>query len=83
MVDQVVEVDCYSGASYAERPKALLWRGEKIRVSQVLQSQQNPDARSFEVLLENGLVVRLHYLISNDRWLAGGLPEIVKIIDKE
>jgi hypothetical protein len=83
MVDQVVKVDCYSGASYAERPKALFWQGEKIKISQVLQSQQNPDARSFEVLLDNGLVVRLYYLISDDRWLAGGLPENAKIFDKE
>jgi hypothetical protein len=75
MGDQVVEVDCYSGASYGERPKAIIWHSTKIVVSQVLSSQLSPDGKVFEVKLENGWTVTLRYFSQIDHWTASGLPD--------
>jgi hypothetical protein len=74
MGDQVVEVDCYSGASYAERPRALIFHGNKIEVSQILCSQLTPGSKVFKVILENGWTVTLQYSLQADHWTASGLP---------
>lgn len=75
MGDQVVDVECYSGASYAERPLVLFWRGERYPVSSVLSSQVTPGGKRFDVELENGWTVSLIYRSQIDQWTASGLPE--------
>ena len=75
MGDQVVEVDCYSGTSYAERPKALIWQGQKIKVTQIFSSRFTPGSKVFEVILENGWTLTLQYIIQADHWTASGLPD--------
>lgn len=73
MGDQVIDVLCYSGFSYAERPEAILWQGKKINIKQCVQSRHTPDGKSFEVILENGWKVQLHYLEKEDRWIVSGI----------
>jgi hypothetical protein len=74
MGDQVVEVQCYSGASYAERPIALIWQGSQYKISSVLSSQFTPSGKRFEVVLENGCTISLYYQTNSDLWTASGLP---------
>jgi len=75
MGDQVVEVACYSGAAYAERPQALLWHGYKIEVTSCIQSQFTPEGKVFDVILANGWKIHLRYSFREDHWIAEGIPE--------
>jgi hypothetical protein len=73
MGDQIVEVACYSGAFYAERPEAIFWHGNCFSISRCLRSQTTPIGKSFEVILDNGWQVQLQYLNQQDLWTASGL----------
>jgi hypothetical protein len=42
-------VECYSGATYAERPVAIHWQGQRLVVGQVLRSWRTPAGPRFEV----------------------------------
>lgn len=75
MGDQVVEVQCYSGFAYAERPLSILWHGYRIEVIRCLQSQFTPEGKAFDVLLVNGWKVHLRYLNCEDHWIAEGIPD--------
>jgi hypothetical protein len=72
MGDQIVEVDCYSGSTYAERPQAVIWHGKRIPIKRCLQSQQTPRGKLFDVLLEDDRIVRLLYLINEEHWIVSG-----------
>jgi hypothetical protein len=75
MGDQVVEVACYSGSSYAERPQKLFWQGNEFQITRWLRSQQIPAGRSFDVILENGWTIQLKYLYNENHWIASSLPD--------
>ena len=75
MGDQVIEVLCYAGIEYAERPLALLWQGKEIKVIQVLSAGITPDGKTFMVLLENGWQLNLRYQQSTQSWHTQDLPE--------
>jgi hypothetical protein len=74
--DQVVEVACYSGSAYAERPQKLFWQGNEFLITRCLRSQQIPAGMSFDVILENGCAVHLQFLYNENCWTASGLPDI-------
>jgi hypothetical protein len=75
MGDQVVEVACYSGASYAERPEAVIWRGQRLSIARILKDQITPTGKSFNVILDNGWSIRLQYLNQQTQWIAFGFPD--------
>lgn len=65
-----VEVECYSGARYAERPRRLVWGGEELEITAILTQARLPEQLRFEVRLENGMILRLTYQIAADSWHA-------------
>lgn len=74
MGDQVtVQVECYSGAAYAERPEVLCWKESRIQILKVLKTWRTPDAKVFTVVLETGIEVTLYYNEHADLWTATGL----------
>jgi hypothetical protein len=65
--DEKVDVRCYSGHTYADRPVALRWRGEEIVVDEILASWREPTGPVFRVRTPSGVFV-LAYDADVDRW---------------
>ncbi|HSN74536.1 MAG TPA: hypothetical protein VL334_05510 [Anaerolineae bacterium] len=61
-------VECYSGATYAERPVAVHWQGQRLVIDQVLRSWRTPLGPGFDVLVADGSTFRLSYDESSDTW---------------
>ncbi|MBN1483094.1 MAG: hypothetical protein JXA37_00085 [Chloroflexia bacterium] len=62
-----VQVRCYSGRRYAERPLSFSWRGQDIAVQEVLAWWREPAGPAFRLRTEMGTFVLL-YEESSDRW---------------
>lgn len=70
MVDKLVQVVCYSGRTYAERPVSLIWEGIEHKVKQIEKEWQEPGARLFKVVTEDGSLFILSYNERGDEWSA-------------
>jgi hypothetical protein len=82
MKTATVEVECYSGYTYAQEPRAVVWRGERYQAQRVLKRWRTPAGPAFRVqavlaTTSNGLpaaspsaeLFDLHYHESRDEWL--------------
>ena len=69
-VEELVEVECYAGRRYPERPLRVTWRGTRYEVLAVEREWQEPRRRCYLVLLEGDLRLRLCYYERNQRWSA-------------
>jgi hypothetical protein len=70
MAEKLVSVNCYSGHTYAERPRSLVWEGTEQRVKHILKEWQEPGARLFEICTEDGRLFVLSYNDKYDEWSA-------------
>jgi len=70
MADRTVQVTCYSGCSYAERPVSLVWDGVEHKVKKIEKEWQEPGARLFQVRTESGGLFVLSYNERGDEWSA-------------
>ena len=61
-------VECHSGHTYAERPKAFNWNGEWIKVETIEAEWRSPQGKHFRVKAENGSVFELIYDETSDDW---------------
>ncbi len=71
-----VQVECYSGHTYAQEPRAFEWRGQRHEVVRVVKRWRTPRGPAFRVevtgisnlqsLVSNQ--VDLHYLELEDTW---------------
>ena len=68
MGTESASVGCYSGSTYAERPVAVHWQGERLVVEQVRCSWRTPNGPGFDVLVADGRRFRLSYDESCDSW---------------
>jgi hypothetical protein len=64
-----VHVECYSGHTYAQEPRAVVWRGFRAAVSHIENTWRTPDGPVFRVRLEGGAVIDLQYVETSDEWL--------------
>ena len=71
-----VQVECYSGYTYAQEPRAIEWRGARYQVERVVQRWRTPAGPGFRVRVTGitdhefrftGLV-DLFYLEAEDKW---------------
>ncbi len=62
------QVECYSSQSYAERPLAFTWQGERLMVSRVLESRQIPEGKYFRVSAGDKGYFELIYHQDHDTW---------------
>lgn len=60
-------VECYSGQTYAERPKAFRWEGERLEVEKILTNWRTPEACHWLVLTCKGRF-ELCYKEAQDTW---------------
>jgi len=65
---ETVNVECYSGGRFAERPVAFTWRGERFSVEAVERAWRTPDGLAFVVHVADGRRFKLVYTIASDQW---------------
>lgn len=54
-------VECHSDFRYADRPKAFIWEGERIAVSNIIAQWRSPNAVHFRVHTEKHGIFDLLY----------------------
>ena len=62
-------VECRSEVTYAERPTAVSWQGQRLLVGEVLASWRVPEGVRFRVRTEDDQVFELVYDEARDIWL--------------
>ncbi len=71
-----LKVNCYSGHTYAERPKSFSWRSVEYEVEKIEKSWQEPGERHFQVRTGDNKLFRLCYNETEQDWtlieLVGG-----------
>ena len=68
LVSLSLEVECYSGYAFAERPTAFVWRGRRYQVERVLKRWRAPDGPGFQVVTADGGQFELIYHETQDEW---------------
>jgi len=63
-----VEVNCYSGHTYAERPRSFVWQGIEYEVKEVDKSWQEPGERYFQVRTKDNRLFQLCYHAREKLW---------------
>jgi hypothetical protein len=61
-------VECYASYRYPERPRAFLWRGERVEVEEVEQQWRTPSGPAFLVRTADGRRFTLAYDEAADDW---------------
>ncbi len=69
-------VECYSGHTYAQEPRALTWAGRRYAVAEVEARWRTPDGPAFRVRTEPGDRFDLHYHEQEARWSLRPLQEM-------
>jgi len=64
-----LNVNCYSGYTYAERPESFLWGGMECQVAEIEKSWQEPGERHFIVRTKDHKLFKLSYNESNQQWM--------------
>jgi hypothetical protein len=64
-----VSVACYAGATYPERPRALLWESSWLRVVEVEGRWRTPIGPAFRVKVADGRRFVLTYRETADVWV--------------
>jgi hypothetical protein len=61
-------VECRSDTTYAERPIALTWDGERLPIIEILARWQTPKAQCFRVITASGQAFQLCYDYMIEDW---------------
>ena len=64
-----VRVSCYSGQTYAERPRSFVWQGKAYEVARIEKTWQQPGERCFQVNTRDNRLFNLCYNETQHRWL--------------
>ncbi len=62
------QVECYSGAKYAERPTVLIWENRHLAIEAIERQWQEPSGPAFRVRTADGQRFELHYDERADIW---------------
>jgi len=63
-----LQVNCYSGYTYAERPRFFLWEGIKYGVEGIEKAWQEPGKRYFQVRTKDNKQFNLCYNETQEQW---------------
>lgn len=61
-------VECYSGHTYAQEPRSVVWRGSRYPVVHVQARWRTPDGPAFCVETDQGMGFELFYHEIEARW---------------
>jgi len=70
-----LKVRCYSGQSYAERPKSFNWEDKDYEVAEIEAEWRGVGTRNFRVRTKDNKLFQLCYNESQDQW---SLTELVR-----
>ncbi len=68
MKNSPVKVACYSGHTYAERPKSFEWQGKTYDVDKIEKAWQEPGIRLFQIKTTDNKRFRLYYNKTDQQW---------------
>jgi len=71
-----LKVNCYSGHTYAERPRSFLWEGIEYEVEEIEKSWQEPGKRYFKVRTRGDKLFQLCYDETEKQWSLRSLLEV-------
>jgi hypothetical protein len=63
-----IEVNCYSGHTYAERPRSFLWQDIEYEVDEIEKAWLEPGQRYFQVRTRDNKLFQLCYNEAEDQW---------------
>lgn len=63
-----VQVECYSGYTYAQEPRAVVWQGQRFEVEAVEARWRTAEGPAFRVRVQPEKVFELRYHELQDRW---------------
>ncbi|HEX7620856.1 MAG TPA: hypothetical protein VF359_06620 [Anaerolineales bacterium] len=55
-------VECLSGFTFADRPTALTWKGQRFPIVEILSQGRTPRAKWFRVRTEDGQLFELSHV---------------------
>ncbi len=68
-MEEIQSVECHSSSTYAERPVAFYWQGQRLEVERILARWRTPAASCFRVLTRGGQrAFDLQYDEGADAW---------------
>jgi hypothetical protein len=68
-MEETQAVECHSSSTYAERPMAFYWQGQRLEVERILARWRTPSALCFRVLTRSSqCTFELQYDESADTW---------------
>lgn len=70
-MEKAIQVECYSGSRYGERPLSFTLDDERYVVKVVEESWRTPSALHFRVRTGNGESFELAYYEKADSWSVG------------
>ena len=70
-----LKVNCYSGQTYAERPKSFIWEGVEYEVEEIEKEWREPGERYFQVRTRDNKLFQLCYNEGQDQW---SLTELIR-----
>ncbi len=72
---ETVQVECYSGHTYAQEPRVVIWKGFRAEVAHVESTWRTPIGPAFHICLDDGAAFQLQFDESNDHWLISDRPK--------
>lgn len=69
------QVECYSGHTYAQEPRTVIWHGRRYPVTAVTQRWRTPQGPAFWVEAQTGEWFEIQYTERTDTWTVRLLPE--------
>ena len=70
-----LKVNCYSGHTYAERPRSFEWQGIKYEVEDIVRAWREPGEKHFLVSTRDNKLFKLCYNELEKQW---SLVEVVR-----
>jgi hypothetical protein len=67
-------VECYSGYTYAQEPRAVIWEGHRYPVERIEGRWRTPGGPGFRVATDQGLSFDIQYSEDEDRWTVQPRP---------
>jgi hypothetical protein len=61
-------VECYSGHTYPQDPRVVIWKGRRLPVISIEQRWRTPQGPGFSVETEGGVRFTLQYDELKERW---------------
>jgi hypothetical protein len=69
-------VECYSGHTYPQEPRVVVWQGRRLAVVRIERRWRTPEGPAFSVDTDRGIAFELHYSELEDVWTIRALAAL-------